>query len=138
MIPANRSAREKVEGGFTLLEILVTVMIFGLLTSSVFYFLGQQTSLSSKTQDSQEGLSLAKLTIDSLKVSDYDSLVAGYDQPNDRFLRSWHVTVTQDDDGHVMGSKQVSVTVYWPASRDHNVSMTSLVSDDKYKEGDLP
>jgi prepilin-type N-terminal cleavage/methylation domain-containing protein len=122
------------ENGFTLLEILVTIMLFGLLTSSVFYFLGQQNKLSARTSDSQEGVNLAKLTIDSLKICPYDSLVAGNDTVNEHFVRSWHVSVQQNSSGQNLGSKQIDVAINWPPSGGHTVTFATLVGDDRYKE----
>lgn len=122
------------EAGFSLLEILVAVMVFGLLTTSVFYFLGQQNSMSTRATDSEKSLTLAKLVIDSLKVTPYDSLRAGSDTVSERYLRSWHVSINRDGMGQPKGNKQVDVTISWPLNGASNLSMATLVSDEKFKD----
>jgi prepilin-type N-terminal cleavage/methylation domain-containing protein len=126
------------EAGFTLIEILVSIMIFGLLTTSVFYFLSQQNSMSTRANDGQRGLSLAKLVLDSLKVAPYDSLVAGTDTVDERFIRSWHISVVTDEDGHSKGNKQVDLTVHWPIAGTYSVSLATLVSDERFREESSP
>ncbi len=122
------------EAGFTLLEILVAIMVFGLLTTSVFYFLGQQNSMSTKAADSEKSLTLAKLVLDSLKVTPYDSLVSGGDTVNERYLRSWYVSVNRDEANIPTGSRQVDVTISWPLNGTSTLSMATLVSDERFKD----
>jgi prepilin-type N-terminal cleavage/methylation domain-containing protein len=126
------------QGGFTLIEILVSLIIFGLLTSSVFYFLSQQNAQSVRATDAQKSLSLAKLALDSLKVAPYDSLRAGLDTLDDRYIRSWHVSVVTDELGMDKGSRQIDLTVYWPLTASNKISLATLVSDDGYKEESKP
>jgi prepilin-type N-terminal cleavage/methylation domain-containing protein len=120
--------------GFTLIEILVSLIVFGLLTSSVFYFLNQQNSQSMRATDSQKSLSLAKLALDSLKVAPYDSLRAGLDTLDGRYIRSWHISVLNDDLGQDKGSRQIDLSVYWPLSAANKISLATLVSDERFKE----
>jgi prepilin-type N-terminal cleavage/methylation domain-containing protein len=126
------------EGGFTLIEILVSIMIFGLLTTSVFYFLSQQNGMSTRANDGQRGLSLGKLVLDSLKVAPYDSLVAGTDTVDQRFIRSWHISVVTGEDGESLGNKQVELTVHWPISGNYSVSLATLVCDERFREESSP
>lgn len=126
------------QGGFTLLEILVSIMVFGLLTTSVFYFLSQQNSMSTRANDAQQSLNLAKLAIDSLKITPYDSLRAGMDTVAERYIRSWHISVVNDNQGHPTGNKQVDLTVHWPIGGTHSVSLATLVSDERFREDNTP
>jgi prepilin-type N-terminal cleavage/methylation domain-containing protein len=123
------------QAGFGLIEILVAVVIFGILTTSVFYFLTSQNKMGVRSNDMLKGLNVGKHKMDSLKVVPYADLESGSDTVSTRYIRAWRVTQVRDALGVPNGRKEIEITVYWPLTADHNVAFTTLVSDDKYKEG---
>jgi prepilin-type N-terminal cleavage/methylation domain-containing protein len=122
------------ERGFSLVEVMVSMMLVGMLSVSVLYFLGSQNSMGSRSGDLLKGLNLGKLAMDSLKVSDYATLEAGSDTLVDRFIRSWRISQGSGDDGLPNGRKIIDLTVHWPLTAEHNLVFTSIMSDGRYKE----
>lgn len=120
--------------GFSLIEILVTAVVSGILGVSVFYFLSSQNGIGLQSNDVVKGTNLGKLKMDSLKVATYVELASGSDTVAERYIRSWHVTPLLGVDGLPSGRKEVDLTIMWPLTADHTVSFASLKSDDKYKE----
>lgn len=121
--------------GFGLVEILVSAVVTGFLTTAAFYFLSAQNDLGAKGNDLMKSVNLGKLKMDSLKVSTYDELVSGSDTVSERYIRSWHVTPLRDGAGLFNGRKKIELNVLWPMSGEQGVSLVSLRSDDRYKEG---
>ena len=126
--------RGRRQAGFSMIEILVSAVVTGVVATSAFYFLSSQNSMGTRGNDLMHGVNLGKLMMDSLKVVAYDSLSAGSDTVSDRFVRSWHIGLLRDAAGNPDGRKQIELTVFWPLSGEQMVSFTSLKSDDKYKE----
>ncbi len=122
------------QDGFSMLEILISMVIVGLLAASLFYFLSAQNKLGLMSTDTTKGLHYGKQALDSIKVSEYDNISAGSDTTQNRYIRSWNVTTVSDGFGVPTGRKEVQVNVFWPLTGEHGVSMVTLLSDDDYKE----
>lgn len=122
------------QAGFSLVEAMVAMMVMGGLASAVFYFLGSQNSMGTRSNDMLKGVNLGKLAMDSLKVAEYDSLEAGCDTVVDRYIRSWHITQGSDGMGVPNGRKSIEVTVHWPLTAEHVISFASIMSDGRFKE----
>ncbi len=117
-----------------MLEILVSIVVFSLMSTSIFYFLSTQNKFSANSNDMTRGISLGKLTMDSLKVVDYDALTAGSDTVGERFIRTWSVSPQTNEDNTPKGRKLLQVVVFWPLTAEQTMSFTTLVGDDEYKE----
>ena len=126
--------RGRGQAGFSLIEILIALTVFAILTTSVFYFLSSQNGMGKRSADMVTGLNLGKLKMDSLKVAGYADLVSGSDTVSQKYIRSWRVSLMTDAGGVPMGRKKIETLVLWPLSADHNLAFTSLVCDEKYKE----
>lgn len=122
------------QAGFSLVEILVSMVVMGGLAASVFFFMSSQSTMGTRSQDLLKGLNIGKLAMDSLKVAEYDSLVAGSDTVAGRFIRSWRISVGVDGGGAPTGRKQIDLTVHWPLTAERNLSFSSVMSDARYKE----
>jgi prepilin-type N-terminal cleavage/methylation domain-containing protein len=122
------------QGGFSLIEILVSAVVVALASTSAFYFLGSQNSMGAKGGDMLKGMSAGKLKMDSLKVVSYDALASGSDTLADRYVRSWAVSQIYDEDGKPIGQKTIELAVRWPLTGEQSILFTSVKSDDKYKD----
>ena len=122
------------QAGFSIIEILVSAVIVGIVSTSAFYFLSSQNKMGSKGGDMMKGVNAGKLKMDSLKVLSYDALSSGSDTVSEKFVRAWHVSVVYDNLGNPIGQKSIDVAVYWPLTGEQSVSFTSVKTDDKYKE----
>lgn len=120
--------------GFSLVEVMVSMVVLGGLACSVFYFLSSQNGMGARGNDLLKGLNLGKLAMDSLKVADYDSLTAGSDTVVSRYIRSWRITRMEDAAGNPSGRKRIDVSVHWPRTAEHVLSFTSILSDGRFKE----
>ncbi len=120
--------------GFTLIEILVSVAIFGIMATSVFYVLTSQSQMGARNTDLTRAVHMGKRKLDSLKVSEYEHLTAGTDTLDDRFVRAWYISTVMDSDGNSTGRKKIDLNVFWPLTGEHSTSFATLVSDDQYKE----
>jgi type II secretory pathway pseudopilin PulG len=132
--PETPAARVFFQAGFSLLEAAVSMVILGLLTVSVFYFLSSQNKIGVRSNDQQKGLNLGKLAMDSLKVAPYDSLSAGSDTVGERFIRSWHITLSADEHDIPTGRKKIDLTVHWPLTAERHLTFSSILGDPRFKE----
>lgn len=124
------------QSGFSLIEVLVSAVVIGILATATFYFLSNQSSMGARGSDMMKGTNLGKLKMDSLKVMSYDGLTSGSDTVSERYIRVWQVGVVRDAFGHPNGRKSIELTVLWPLTGDQYVSFSSIKGDDKYKEGE--
>lgn len=122
------------QSGFSLIEVIVSAMVTGVVAVSAFYFLTSQNSAGVKGSDLMKGVNLGKLKMDSLKVVAFSDLSSGSDTVSERYIRAWHVGVVRDGVGNPNGRKSIELTVFWPLTGEQNVAFTSLKSDDKFKE----
>lgn len=133
--PASRALpADRRQAGFSMIEILVSAVIVGIVSTSAFYFLSSQNSQGTKGGDMMKGVNAGKLKMDSLKVLAYDALASGSDTVSEKFVRAWHVSIVYDNLGNPIGQKTIDVAVSWPLTGEQGVSFTSVKSDDKYKE----
>jgi prepilin-type N-terminal cleavage/methylation domain-containing protein len=122
------------QAGFSLIEILVSAVVCAILATAAFYFLSSQNGMGVAGNDLMKGVNLGKLKMDSLKVAAYEDLASGSDTVSERYIRAWHVTILRDGGGAETGRKKIDISVIWPLTADHTVTMATLKSDDKYKE----
>lgn len=134
ILPGRHPLSPSSQGGFSLVEVLVSMMMLGMLSVSVFYFLNSQNSMGTRSGDMLKGLNLGKLAMDSLKVSDYEALEAGSDTVVDRYIRAWRITLGTDGAGAPNGRKVIDLTVHWPLTAEHSLTFTSILSDGRFKE----
>lgn len=132
---ARSSAGGRLQGGFTLVEVMVSMVVLGGLAASAFYILSSQNGMGTRTNDVLKGVNLGKLAMDSLKVADYAVLEAGSDTIGDRYIRSWRITLGTDGHGVPTGRKRIDLTVHWPLTAEHTLAFASVKSDARYKEG---
>jgi prepilin-type N-terminal cleavage/methylation domain-containing protein len=126
--------RGRLQAGFSMIEILVSAVVTGVVATSAFYFLTSQNAMGAKGNDLMHGVNLAKLKMDSLKVVSYDELSAGSDTVALRFVRAWHVGLLRDGSGNATGRKRIDLTIFWPLTGEQMISFSSIKSDDKFKE----
>lgn len=122
------------QAGFSLIEILVSAVVTLLLATSAFYFLHSQNGVGTQGNDLMKGVNLGKLKLDSLKVSAYEDLTSGSDTVSERYIRAWHVSPVNDSLGLPTGRKEIGITIQWPLTAVHSVTLATLKSDDHYKE----
>jgi prepilin-type N-terminal cleavage/methylation domain-containing protein len=122
------------QAGFSLLEVIVSAVVVGLVAVSAFYFINSQNRMGAKGGDMVKGVNFGKQTMDSLKVLNYDALASGSDTVAERYVRSWAVSQIYDGLGNPIGQKAIEVAVRWPLTGEQNVYFTSVKSDDKYKD----
>ena len=133
-IAPSASSLARGQGGFSMIEILVSAVVTAVLATSAFYFLSQQNGAGTASNDVMKGINLGKEKMDSLKVSPYASLTSGSGQVADRYSMAWYVTVMQDSGGNLTGRKKIDMSVTWPLNGGHTVSLTTLKSDDTFRE----
>lgn len=130
MIPA----RTDRQSGFSLVEILVSMVVMSCLAGAVFYFLKSQNNLGVRSNDVLKATNVGKLVMDSLKVTAYEDLEAGSDTLVSRYIRAWRITNGTDEAGVPNGRKKIELTVYWPLTALNSMTFTSLLSDGRFKE----
>ena len=126
--------RGRRQAGFSMIEILVSAVVTGVVATSAFYFLSSQNSLGAKGTDLLRGVNLGKLKMDSLKVVGFGDLSAGTDTVSERYVRAWHVEVLHDAAGRPNGRKSIELRVFWPLTGEEMISFQSIKSDDRFKE----
>jgi len=122
------------QAGFSLVEILVSMVVMSCLAGAVFYFLKSQDNMGARSTDVLKATNIGKLVMDSLKVTGYDELAAGSDTVVSRYIRAWRITNVTDESGVPNGRKKIELTVYWPLTAASSMSFTSLLSDGRFKE----
>lgn len=131
----SRVVDAEAQAGFTLIEVIVSMVVLGGLACSAFYILTSQSGMGSRSNDMLKGVNLGKLAMDSLKVTAYDRLEAGGDTISDRYIRSWRITLAADGHGVPTGRKRIELTVHWPLTAEHVVAFASVKSDARFREG---
>lgn len=126
--------RRRGQAGFSLVEILVSMVVMSCMAGAVFYFLKSQNDMGVRSTDVLKATNIGKLVMDSLKVTGYDELSAGSDTVVSRYIRAWRITNVTDEAGVPNGRKKIDLTVYWPLTAMNSMSFTSLLSDGRFKE----
>jgi hypothetical protein len=119
---------QNAQAGFGLLEIVISIVLLGLVGSTTFYFLRNQSSASNVGTDLSKGMFIGKQKLDSLRVVAYGGVSSGCDTVNHRFVRRWYVSTDLVGD-----RKTVELLVSWPLSAKHTISFNTIVGDDQYK-----
>lgn len=116
------------QGGFGLLEVIISVIILGLVASATFYFINSQGKASSIGTDLSKGMFLGKRKLDSLRIIQYGYVSTGSDTVNNRYMRRWYVSTDLITD-----RKSVELLVSWPLSAKHTITFNTVIGDDQYK-----
>ena len=116
------------EKGFTLVELLVAMFVFGILATGMTTLMGVLIQNNEFSQDMTEATTWAENKMELFKHLDYASLQPGWnwDMPTDGFWRMWEVKENVPS----AGLKQVTVMVIWFDSKwnFHHVSLMTLRS----------
>ena len=114
------------EEGFTLIEMIVAMFIFGILASGMTTLMAVLIQNNEFSQDMTEATTMAENKMEVFKNLDGASIPAGWgwDQPEEGFWRLWEV----EDDTPQAGLKQITVMVIWFDSKSqfHHVSLMTL------------
>ena len=103
--------------GYTLIDVLIGMTILGIALSSAFTLSITTSRLATLNQHIGEATALAESRLESIRNSDYATVVSGSDartltsegDPGGIYSRSWTVT----DNTPQAGLKRVAVTVSW-------------------------
>lgn len=113
--------------GFTIIEILISLFILG---AALLVFQASINTLTVnkflKYQDL--ALRIANSEIETLKINGYDSIPASgsFAHSNLSLLPSGQGTLTVSD--YNVSTKQVVVTVSWRGTKQHSLSLTTLIT----------
>ena len=114
------------ERGFTLIEMLVAMFIFGILATGMTTLMGVLIQNNEFSQDMTEATTWAENKMEVFKNLDPASIPAGWDWdlPDEGFWRIWEVK----DNVPQAGLKQITVMVIWFDSKwqFHHVSLMTL------------
>jgi len=99
------------EKGFTLIELIVAMFIFGVLATGMTTLMGVLIQNNEFSQDITEATTLAENKMEVFKNLDYASIPPywDYDTPSEGFWRLWEVKEDIPDPG----LKQITVMVIW-------------------------
>lgn len=116
------------EEGFTLVEVIVAMFIFGILATGMTTLMGVLIQHNEFSQDITEATTLAENKMEVFKNLDYASIPPywDYDAPAEGFWRLWEV----QEDMPNPGLKQITVMVIWFDSKEkfHHVNLMTLKS----------
>ena len=116
------------EKGFTIVEILVAMFIFGILATGMATLMGVLIQNNDFARNMTEATTLAENKMEVFKNLDYAQLPAGWnwDAPEEGYWRIWEIK----DNVPEAGLKQITVMVVWFDSKKifHHVSLMTLKS----------
>ena len=116
------------EKGFTLVELIVAMFIFGILATGMATLMGVLIQNNEFSQDMTEATTWAENKMELFKNLDYAGIQPGWnwDMPAEGFWRLWEVK----DNVPEQGLKQITVMVLWFDSKwnFHHVSLMTLKS----------
>ena len=114
------------ETGFTLVEMIVAMFIFGILATGMTTLMAVLIQNNEFSQDMTEATTLAENKMEVFKHLDGGSIPSGWnwDMPSDGFWRLWEIQDNIPDPG----LKQITVMVIWFDSKYqfHHVSLITL------------
>jgi type IV pilus assembly protein PilV len=116
----------KGEKGFTLVEMIVAMFIFGILATGMTTLMAVLIQNNEFSQDMTEATTLAENKMEVFKNLDNASIPTGWgwDLPEEGFWRLWEVR----NDVPQVGLRQITVMVIWFDSKwkFHHVSLLTL------------
>lgn len=119
------------EGGFTLPEVLVTIVFFGIATIGITQLYISIQRIQEQTAWMQSASHAAQTEVESLRNNNYNALTAGQ---NIDFSTQLPTSLPQPRNGTVVvsepqsGLKRVDVTIaYTDHGKQHQVKLTSLI-----------
>lgn len=117
-----------VEKGFTLVELIVAMFIFGILATGMATLMGVLIQNNDFARSMTEATTLAENKMEVFKNLDYASIIPGWawDQPAEGYWRLWEVR----GDVPEPGLKQINVMVIWFDCKNmfHHVNIMTLKS----------
>lgn len=122
--------RQSPQAGFTLLELLVTILVFGVIAGSISVMFNSIRSIQRQTAYMETANRAAQAEVESLRNNNYNQLTPGVDisftakLPSNLPGRSGTVKVSEP----VPGLRRVDVTVsYKTGSKTNKVALSSLI-----------
>ena len=116
------------EKGFTLIELIVAMFIFGIMATGMATLMAVLIQNNDFARDMTEATTLAENKMELFKNLDYASVQPGWnwDQPEEGYWRIWEVKENVPD----QGVKQITIMVVWFDSREmfHHVNLVTLKS----------
>ena len=116
------------ERGFTLVEMIVAMFIFGILATGMTTLMGVLIQNNEFAQDMTVATTWAENKMEEFRNTPYESLQSGWnwDSPLDGYWRVWEI----QNDMPQGGMKQITVLVIWFDSKYqfHTVSLLTIKS----------
>jgi len=115
------------EKGFTLVELIVATVVFGILASGMATLMAALIQSNEFARDMTEATTLAENKIEELKNMDSESAISGSDEAAPGYSRSW----TVEDGVPQAGMKEITVNVSWFDSQEraHSVNLMTLLNE---------
>lgn len=122
MILTKRKTNMKKEKGMSLLEVIVAMLFFAVITMSANIFLvgiiRANVSMKNTTQATQYGNQI----LDNIRAKTYDDIQDGQKIMDSKYNCQWEVNEASN-------MKKISLTVSWPTgNRDHKVKLSTIVA----------
>ena len=116
------------ERGFTLVELLVAMFIFGILATGMTTLMGVLIQNNDFAQDMTVATTWAENKMEEFRNTPYGSIQSGWgwDTPTDGYWRVWEI----QNDMPQGGMKQITIMVIWFDSKYqfHTVSLLTIKS----------
>ncbi len=109
--------------GSSLVEVVVSMFLLGLLVTGINFCVVSLINRNAVSKEISAATALGNQTLEQLRRSDFQDIIAGFEQGSDRFIRSWTVSNTDDDN-----MKRIDLWVFWPDNQDRSISMSTMVS----------
>ncbi|HEY7087381.1 MAG TPA: prepilin-type N-terminal cleavage/methylation domain-containing protein [Tepidisphaeraceae bacterium] len=124
----NRAARKHPGRGFTLIEVLVTMVLMGIILPIAMQAVSIALNAASTARHTSEAASLAQAKINELLTdADVSSLAASGDFGQEWPNYQWSSQSTTDD----LGFTQITVTVTWvQQGKPREYNLTTMISQD--------
>jgi type IV pilus modification protein PilV len=124
-----KSTTSSTEAGFTLIEVMVSLVIFAF---GILAVLGMQVTAirgGHQSQNLSEAASAGANMIETLISQDYATLADGNDTVDGKYTLTWDVN--ENTSGELTGTKSIDLTVRWTeGSRTHEVAYEFLNARD--------
>lgn len=104
--------RRSRQGGFTLIEVLVALVLFAIISSGFTAFAVQSLRRTTDTRGATGAVLVAQRELENLRGLAYDD-IAGGSSTTSMQGQNYSINTVVSDDTPASGMKQVSVTVAW-------------------------